>query len=69
MPQPRGEKTAIVGKAVSSFPGDFSVADIQQKCPGVGIDMIRRVMKDLQEQKVIECLGRGRNAKWYRIGN
>ena len=69
LPQPRGEKTAIVGEAVSSFPGDFSVADIQQKCPGVGIDMIRRVMKDLQEQKVIECLGRGRNAKWHRTGN
>lgn len=60
---------AIVTKAVSIFPGDFGVADIQQKCPGVGIDMIRRVMKDLQEQKVIECLGRGRNAKWHRTGN
>jgi Fic family protein len=69
LPQPRGEKTAIVGEAVSSFPGDFSVADIQQKCPGVGIDMIRRVMKNLQEQNIIECLGRGRNAKWHRTGN
>ena len=45
------------------------LADLRQKCPGVGIDMIRRVMKDLQGQKVIECLGRGRNAKWHRTGN
>lgn len=69
LPQPRGEKTALVEDAVTSFPGDFSVADIQRKCPGVGIDMIRRVLKDLQKQNVIECLGRGRNAKWHRTGN
>lgn len=40
--------------------------DIQRKCPGVGIDMIRRVLKDLQAQGVIECLGRGRSAKWRK---
>lgn len=50
--------------AVKSFSGDFfSVADILRRCPGVGIDMIRRVLKDLQAQGDIECLGRGRNAK------
>ena len=69
LPQPRGEKTAMVYDAVKSFPGDFSVADILRKCPGVGIDMIRRVLKDLQVQGVIKCLGRGRNAKWNKIGN
>ena len=46
--------------------GDFSVADLQKKCPGVGIDMIRRVLKDLQVQGVIACLGRGRSAKWRK---
>ncbi|PIP07419.1 MAG: cell filamentation protein Fic, partial [Syntrophobacterales bacterium CG23_combo_of_CG06-09_8_20_14_all_48_27] len=47
----------------------FSVADVQGKCPGIGIDMIRRVLKDLQIQEVVECLGRGRNAKWHKTGN
>jgi len=69
LPQPRGEKTAMVQDAIKSFPGDFSVADILRKCPGVGIDMIRRVLKDLQAQGVIECLGRGRNAKWNKTAN
>jgi len=69
LPPPRGEKTAMVHDAVRSFPGNFSVADIQGKCPGIGIDMIRRVLKDLQVQEVVECLGRGRNAKWNKIGN
>jgi Fic family protein len=69
LPQPRGEKTNMVHDAVNGFSGNFSVADILQKCPGVGIDMIRRVLKDLQTQGAIECLGRGRNAEWHRTGN
>lgn len=69
LPQPRGEKTAMVQDAVKSFPSDFSVADILRKCPIVGIDMIRRVLKDLQAQGVIECLSRGRNAKWNKTRN
>ena len=68
MPQPRGEKTDIVKTAAINTSGDFSVADLQKKCPGVGVDMIRRVLKDLQAQGVIECLGRGRSAKWRKIG-
>jgi len=68
LPQPRGEKTAMIHDAVRSFPGNFSVADVQGKCPGIGIDMIRRVLKDLQIQEVVECLGRGRNAKWHKLG-
>lgn len=69
MPQPRGEKTSLVREAIGGFTGNFSVADIQQKCPGVGVDMIRKVLKELRAQRVIECLGRGRNARWHRTGN
>jgi hypothetical protein len=69
MPQPRGEKTEIVRKSLAGFSGDFSVADIQKKCPGVGIDMIRRVLKDLQAEGAVECLGRGRDAKWSKTVN
>jgi len=31
--------------------------------------MIRRVLKDLQIQGAVECLGRGRNAKWNKREN
>jgi len=67
MPHPRGEKTALVHNAISSFLGNFSVAEIQLKCPGVGIDMIRRVLKDMQVEGIVECIGRGRNAKWRNL--
>jgi hypothetical protein len=31
-------------------------------------DMIRTVFRQLQKQKEITCLGRGRSSKWKRIG-
>jgi len=65
---PRGGKTAMIHDAVNGFSGDFSVADILNKCPGVGVDLVRRVFKDLQRQGRIECLGRGRYARWKRKG-
>ncbi len=68
-PPPKGEKRAMVQDAVQSFPGAFSIAEVLQKCPSVGVDMVRRVLKDLQAQGIIECLGRGRNAKWNKIEN
>ena len=65
---PRGAKTALIQAAVEAQPGPFRVSDIQHTCPGVSLDMIRRVLKDLRGTKV-ECLGRGQNAQWRRIGN
>lgn len=62
------EKLGKLPHAIRSFPGDFSVSDIQHKCPGVGIDMIRRVLKDLQAQGAVACPGHGRNVKWHKIG-
>lgn len=66
MPQPRGEKTEIVKRAVAGFSGDFSVADLQKKLPGVSVDMIRRILKDMQAEGAVECLSRGRSAKWRK---
>jgi hypothetical protein len=62
----RGEKRALVEGAVERASGDFSVADLQRECPGVSVDMIRRVLKDLKAAGKVECLGRGRNALWRR---
>ncbi len=46
----------------------MSVSDLQHVCPGVSLDMIRRVLKDLRGKKV-ECLGRGQNAQWQKLAN
>jgi hypothetical protein len=63
---PRGAKTALVEAAIDAQSGLFSVAEIQQACPGVSLDMIRLLLKRLKGTKV-ECVGHGHTAKWRRI--
>jgi Fic family protein len=60
----RGAKTELVLEAIRRFYGDFSVSELQAQCPNVGIDLIRRLLR--QERKVgnLECLGRGPAARW-----
>lgn len=65
-PSPRGEKKALILRAIDETQGPFHIAELQQKCPGVSIDMIRRVLKNLRAEGHIECLGRGQNAQWRK---
>lgn len=71
---PKGEKTSLVLHAINSALGPFSVAEIQNKCPNVSVDMVRRVLKNLRAKDQVECLGRGQNARWqktakWQLGN
>jgi len=71
---PKGAKTELVTSAVSRATGPFRVADIQRDCPGVSVDLIRGVLKNLRAAGQLECLGRGRNAEWrktrrWKLGN
>jgi Fic family protein len=68
MKAPPGEKSQIIVSAIERMVGKFSIAQLQRECPGVSVDMIRHVLKQLKEQAKVECLGRGRNAVWRRIG-
>jgi hypothetical protein len=43
------------------------VSDLQNACPGVGIDMIRLTLKRLKAQNIVRNISIGRNAKWERI--
>ncbi len=64
---PRGAKTALVEAAIDAQTGPFRISDIRQACPGVSLDMIRQVLKNLRGSKV-ECIGRGQNAQWRKMG-
>lgn len=65
----RGEKQGLVVSAVDRTMGPFSVADLQRQCPGVSVDMIRHVLKQLREKGRVECTGRGRNAMWKKTSD
>jgi Fic family protein len=64
-----GEKTALVISAVQHQIGSFGVADLQNACPGVSVDLIRRVLSQLRREKKVRCLGRGRTSRWEKLGN
>ena len=63
---PRGQKQHLVLSAIDRAGGSFSVADLQRECPGVSVDMIRHVLKQLREKGRVRCLGRGRNSVWEK---
>jgi Fic family protein len=63
---PLGEKSQVITSAIDRFPSDFSLAQLHQQCPGVSVDMIRHVLNDLRSEGKVECLGRGRNARWRK---
>lgn len=66
---PRGAKTELVESAINAFSGEFTLSKLEHACPGVSRDMVRRVLRDLQKARKVECVGRGPGALWRRRGN
>ena len=64
--QPRGAKSELVLSAIQRATDPFRLADVRRECPGVSVDMIRHVLKDLRATGDVECLGRGQNAQWRK---
>lgn len=64
----RGTKTALVLEFIDRVRGEFAISDVQARCPTVGVDLIRRILKREREADRLECLGRGPNAQWRRTG-
>ena len=60
----RGAKTQIVTQAIERQVGEFSLGGIERECPAVSRDMIKIIFRELQKTRKIECLGKGKSAKW-----
>ena len=63
---PRGSKTAQVLEAIRRLPREFTLTQLEQACPGVSRDMVRRVLAG-ERGKSVACAGRGPGAKWMKI--
>ena len=71
---PRGEKMALVIYTIDKALGPFRIAELQNECPNVSVDMIRKVLKNLRTKNRVECIGRGQHAQWrktryWELGN
>jgi len=64
---PKGAKSEMVITAIRNAGSSFRVADLHRACPGVSVDLIRRVLKNLRAEGKVECLGRGQHAQWRRL--
>jgi Fic family protein len=62
---PRGSKTEMILAALQRLSPEFTVAQLEQACPGVSREMVRRVLNE-QKGKSVECIGRGPGAKWIK---
>ena len=63
---PRGAKTALVEAAINSFPAQFAITELEQKCPGVSRDMLRYLLNRMRQKGRLECVRRGRNSLWQK---
>jgi Fic family protein len=66
---PKGDKTALVIEQVRKIPSGFSLSQLQDKCPDVSYDIIRKILKDLKSEGQIIAKGRGLSALWHKKGN
>ena len=66
---PRGAKRDQVLSGISQVAaktGGFTISELEQTCPGVSRDMVRRVLREQQAAGAVECQGRGPGATWVR---
>jgi Fic family protein len=63
---PRGSKTALVLSAIDRRSGPFQAADLQRDCPGVGLDLIRRILKEKRQSGQMDCDARGPKSLWRK---
>ena len=63
---PRGAKTELIIAAINRCADQFTLSDLERVTPGISRDMLRKVLKDLQRDRRIECLGRGPGAPWRK---
>ena len=63
---PRGAKTALVRAAIHARTAPFTPAALEQECPGVSRDLIRRVLGQLRKEGMLEAIGRDPGAEWRK---
>lgn len=60
----QGGKTDVIKKMILSQVGAFSLSDIENLCPSVSKQLIKKVLTELKEGKIIVLEGKGRGARW-----
>ncbi|MBM4252792.1 MAG: Fic family protein [Deltaproteobacteria bacterium] len=62
----KGAKAAIVIAAIERLPVRFTIGDVAKKCPTVGIDHVRKILRAERDAGRLVAEGRGPNAGWVK---
>jgi len=62
----RGAKADQVRQAIKRKLGPFRAADIEMECPGVSHEWVRRVLREMRDEGLIEFQGHGPGARWVK---
>lgn len=62
----KGTKKAMVLDVIKTLPEQFAISDLQEQCPTVSIDHIRRILRSERKAGRLDCLGRGADARWQK---
>jgi len=62
----KGAKAERIRNAVERTLVPFRAADIEAECPGVSHEWVRRILRELRDEGVIEFHGRGPGARWVK---
>src|SRR5581483_2660832 len=63
---PRGAKTGLLLGAIDRQGGVFLATDLQKECPGVGLDLILRVLNRFRKAGKLDCEVRGPKSLWHK---
>jgi len=63
---PRGTNPQLLEHALAHIVGDYTVAELEKRCPGVSRALVRQRLKEPKEAGSVERIGRRPEAKWRR---
>jgi hypothetical protein len=62
----RGAKGELVAQAIERLPTRFRITQIEELCPGVSRETVRKVLNRLKADGKIKCVRRGPDAEWAK---
>ena len=63
----KGTKAALILAAINKLPTKFTIGNVAEQCPTVGIDHIRKTLRIQRDAGQLKSVGRGPNASWLKI--
>lgn len=63
----RGAKSEMVLEAIRGFGRPFSREEIVERCPGVSVDLVRKILNEEGKAGRVRCLGRGPASRWEKV--